>query len=498
MKTAHGLLAVALGSLCTYGCGEDDASGAADTDLAGSTTDTVDDPADSTGTTGETSDTAPSADESSTSEGPAGSAGSCAYTSPFTMGAECRDFVGAGWTDADVQAGCDQLGGEATLGEGCPSDGVLGRCITDEGTDQELHIVSYGDDPTACGDQQFGCETFAGGTWEPDPICEGETDDDPPEPGNVFIPPTLECSDPVGGEDAGDGPDGQVCVWQAISGATEEGRKFSDYASCDVVRTQRPYYPAPPNDEIPAEDPRLDDEAYVAELDWVRAQVESSACICCHAEAEIEFPSNWYTDAPGNWLHTFGDSGLAMAAGWIDSSAFGAYPPQENNGFEREQVGIPSSDPERMKAFLEAELAWRGVEESQFADATPFGGPLHDQRVYEAVPCENGEGVAADGTLTWTGGTARYVYVLEVGSDNPTVPPNLDLPAGTRWRVDVDYQDDPIASGSLRFSEAPDGARQAYPESGQPDALTAGEDYYLYVSRDVGIPITRCEFTFDG
>lgn len=496
MKSRYGLLAAAFGISCVSGCADDDA-GAADTDVGTSTSES-DGGVSSGGSSTQPRDPETGADASSTSEGPASSAGSCQYTSPFTMGAECRDFVGAGWTEADVQAGCDQLGGEARIGEACASNGSLGRCITDEGTDEELHIVSYGDDAAACSDQEFGCETFAGGTWEPEPICAGETDDDPPAPANVFIPPTLECRDAIDGEPAGDGPDGQVCTWQAISAATEQGRRFSDYASCEVVLTQRPYYPAPPNESIPAEDARLDDDAYVAELDWVREQVESSACICCHAQSEVEFPSNWYTDAEGNWMHTFNDSGLAMAAGWIDSSAFGAYPPQENNGFDRDEVGIPSSDPSRMQAFLEAELAWRGLAQADFADAVPFGGPLHEQRVYEPGRCENGEGVAADGTLTWTGGSARYVYVLEVGSENPTVPPNLDLPPGTRWRADVDYQDEAVTSGSLRYAEPGSNTQQAYPASGAPDPLTPGEDYYLYVSRDIGIPATRCEFTFEG
>ena len=55
-----------------------------------------------------------------------------------------------------------------------------------------------------------------------------------------------------------------------------------------------------------------------------------------------------------------------------------------------------------------------------FADAAPFGGPLYSQMVYEPSACQNGEGVASDGTLVWTGGLARYVYVLAAGTQSPT------------------------------------------------------------------------------
>ena len=51
---------------------------------------------------------------------------------------------------------------------------------------------------------------------------------------------------------------------------------------------------------------------------------------------------------------------LAMMAGWIDSTAFGAFDPADNNGFAREITGMPSTDPDRMKAYFEGELARQG------------------------------------------------------------------------------------------------------------------------------------------
>lgn len=194
-------------------------------------------------------------------------------------------------------------------------------------------------------------------------------------------------------------------------------------------------------------------------------------------------------------MDTFYDTGLALGAGWIDSTSFGAYPPEENNGFDR-RYGIPSTNPERMRAFFAAELEHRGLGPEDFAEAEPFGGPLHDQLVYEPGACESGEGVDRDGRVTWTGGAARYLYVLQAGSANPTIPPNLDLPEGTLWRVDVPVEGEPMASGDVAYGDTPVGRTQRFPTSGEPDPLVPGERYYLYVTKDVGIPITRCLFTY--
>lgn len=461
------------------------------------------------GTSGDTASTGPvptseggasdadSAPVDTTAAEPA-AVGRCEYDSPFTGGAECRAYVGDGWTDADVLAQCEQLGGVSTLGADCPADGRLGVCVLGAGSDQQTQIVVYGDDVSTCATQQTGCEVFAQGTWEPAAACEGETGDsgDPPAD-SVFEQPTLRCVDPLPGEPAGMSPNGQVCTWQMISGATEPGRRFVDYASCDVVHTQRPYYAAPPPDGHDAPDPRLDDPTYAAELAWVRSEVEASACVCCHAEsAAPDGPSMWYVDAPGNWINSFQPYGLAFAGGIVDSTAFGAYPPEQNNGFHRDTTGLPTTDPARMRAFFVAELAHRGLTEADFVGAPPVGGPLVDQLEYEPGPCTNGEGVAADGTITWTGGDARYLYVLEADARSPTVPPNLDLPEGTIWRVDVPSDGDPIRSGDVTYGAVPAGTTQRLPADGAPAALVPGRAYYLYAARDVLIPVTRCVFEY--
>ena len=423
---------------------------------------------------------------------------SCSYTSLFTGASECRDYLGAGWSSQEVSANCDSAQGELSPGEVCASEDVLGRCTLDGGTDFELDTLIYGTDASSCALQATGCENFGGGEWKPEPICEGTGGEGGGGDESVFIQPTLECTPPLEGEPEGQGPEGEVCTWQAIAGSTEEGRHFEDYASCDVVRSQRPYYGAPPAAPTGDEDPRLEDAAYVAELDWVRSQVESSACICCHSEGSAGGPSNWYVEAEGNWMDSFYDSGLALGANWINSVSFGAYEPADNNGFNRIDSGIPSTDPDRMVAFFVAELEHRGRSPEDFGDSAPFGGPLYDQLVYEPEACENGEGIGVDGTIAWTGGPARYVYVLEADATSPTVPPNLDLPEGTLWRIDVPWDGgEPISSGEVDYGAPPTGMSQRFPALGGPQGLVPGNDYYLYVSRDVGVPITRCVFTYE-
>lgn len=86
--------------------------------------------------------------------------------------------------------------------------------------------------------------------------------------------------------------------------------------------------------------------------------------------------------------------------------------------------------------------------------------------------------------------------VLSADATSPTVPPNLDLPEGTRWRLDVPADGTPLESGAVRYDEVPAATSQRFPESGTPDALVPGETYYLYVTQDVGIPLTRCLFTY--
>ena len=423
--------------------------------------------------------------------------GRCTYTNPFSQGAECKEYTGAGWDDEGASADCaaPMAGADPGAYEGglsCDRDTILGECVVDADPDGAYTLVFPGDDPGDCGGVELGCG-FAGGAYVPAAVCEGGGGGG--STGDVFQPFEQVCEDPLDGEPAGAGADGQVCTWEAISGATEEGRKFIDYASCEPVFSQRPYYARAVTADTAPDDPRLSDPDWVDEYDWVTAQVESAACVCCHSEdIAPDGPSGWYLEASPIWIDTLDDDGLAMMAGWVDSTAFGAFAPEDNNGFDRGTTGVPTTDIDRMQAFLEGELTRRGFVEADFDATAPFGGPLYDQLFYEPEACPGDVGVSIDGEVTWTGGDARYVYVLEADSMSPGVPPNLDLPDGTLWRLDVAWTAEPVASG-IDYGAVPDGATQAWPAAGAAPALAPGETYYLYVQRDVYQPLTRCLFT---
>ncbi|MCA9719160.1 MAG: proteinase inhibitor [Myxococcales bacterium] len=421
--------------------------------------------------------------------------GRCIYVNRFSDMEECREYLGEAWEEGSAGEDCQDAEGEFSWGVACEYASTLGRCIMNANDPDVYAIQMPGDDEGDCASAKRGCQFFGGGVFDPSPVCGG----DPEDPGilseDAFQPGELVCMPPLDDE-PGLSERGEVCTRESIHSCTEPGRKFVDYASCEPVYTQRPYGPAnPATDVFDPEDPRLEDEDYMAELAWVKEQVEACACVCCHSsELAPDGPSNWYIEASPLWVDTFYPTGLAMNAGWIDSSSFGAYPPEENNGFSRE-VGTPSTDEARMVAFFENELYRLGYAPEDFAGDPPFGGPLHSQREYEPGPCVNGEGVSADGVITWEGSPARHLYVLEAGAENPTVPPNLDLPEGTLWNITVPWTGDPIKSG-VRYGDVPPGWTQRMPASGEaPPALVPGRTYYLYVLADYIIPSTRCLFT---
>lgn len=424
--------------------------------------------------------------------------GHCLYTNTFSQAEECKEYVGADWTAEDAAGDCaaPMPGAQGTFVEGdaCARDSFLGECFIDADMNSATTLVFFGEQGDDCSSLEFGCN-FAGGVFEPSPLCDGSGGGAGVPSTNVFVPFERICTAPLQGEPEGQSEGGDVCTWQAISGATEEGRRFDDYASCEVVQSQRPYWPASVDNDTTSDDPRLDDPEWVAEYEWVTAQVEASACVCCHTERLAPSgPSGWYLEADPIWTDTLDDDGMAMMAGWVDSTVFGAFPAEQNNGFTRDGVGVPTNDVARMVAYFEGELARRGLSEADFADTEPFGGPLFDQLVYEPEACGEGEGIDASGVMSWNGGPARYLYVMEAGSDAPGVPPNLDLPEGTLWRLDVSHTAEGVESG-LRYGDQPDDTWQVVPEVGAPPALVSGEAYYLYVLADVYQPITRCLFT---
>lgn len=426
--------------------------------------------------------------------------GTCTYTNKFSQLPECKNYVGE-WTEAEAGDDCKSNGATLETGRICgiaPAE-KYGDCIfiVDEAKQKFARVELPGTSAEKCGSMERGCEFFGGGSFQPSEVCGGVSTFNGTSGLPTFQQPTLDCKAPLAGEPAGLGPDGQVCTWSMISGATEEGRDFNAYGNCEMVRTQRPYYAAPPAPEATQADARMSDPAYAAEVEWVKSQITSTACVCCHSTAAPQGTSNWYVESGPNFLNSFFPRGLAMGAGWIDTVGFGAFPPEENNGFTRATPQNPghtifvTKDDARMKRIFEGELAHRGLTRADFAGQTYGAGPLDAQRFFVPEACDAGQGVAADGTMTWVGGKARYVYVLELNATSPGVPPNLDTPMGTQWRIDVPWLNGtPIESGTVKYGVVPEGLTQRV----APSALVSGQQYYLYVLQDIAIPVTRCLF----
>ncbi len=434
-----------------------------------------------------------------------GPVGNCAYTNLFSKGAECKSYPNAaGWTLDSATEDCkNAMGGPGTFtaNSDCNLASTLGSCAVAKDGEPPYTIVSGGNDATKCASAKLGCETFAGGKFTPATPCAdlgGETTTTTgggygSEP---FVQPYTICKDPLPGEPAGEGPNGQVCTHVMISGCTEAGRHYEDYGKCADVLTQRPYWAGAPAKTSDPNDARLKDPEFVADLAWSKQQLEASACVCCHTQksAPNHKPSGWYTDMEGIWLDGVKDSALAMLAGLADSTQLGAYPANDNNGFDRTTLGIPTTDIPRMKSFLLKEWARRGKTLDDAKSIAPFGGPLVSQSTYQPDPCEAGEGVDAQGHVNWLGGEARYVYILQPDSASPGVPPNLDVPEKTVWHVNVPTAAKPLKSG-IAYGAVTGDQVQRVPATGAAPKLVSGQKYYLYTLIDIGFPASRCTFT---
>jgi hypothetical protein len=422
-------------------------------------------------------------------------AGHCNYTNRFSGLDECREMRGDGWTPDTASAFCTKKNVPLEPGP-CVQQPTLGTCILEDDPALFIQVIMAQTDVSLCGSTDRGCAIFAGGTWLPGPVCGGATleDFDNAYSEKYYEPESYECRMPTDGV-PGTGEDGQVCFWQQMSGCVEEGRNYADYASCEDVRTQRPYGASPANTTEPAVDVRMDDPAYRDELAWVTKQVESCACVCCHQTSKTPSGAGvWDTEFAGsnNWVSSFTTWGLAFSANAFDTSLQGSYPPAENNGFGRSVSGMPSTDEPRMKRFFENELVHRGSSAAAFEDRPPFPAAFYQQDLFEPSACVAGEGIDAEGVMRWRGGRARYVYVLDVGSRNPGAPPSLDSPEGMLWRVDTVPPAVPMKTGEVQYGVVPEGARARVDVA---PALQSGQQYYLYVQADVLAPVTRCLFT---
>jgi hypothetical protein len=289
----------------------------------------------------------------------------------------------------------------------------------------------------------------------------------------------------------------KICANVAISGATEPGVYFPDIAACEDVRTQRPFWPAPIVNQPDPDDPRLNDPEFMQELRWVSQQIRSTGCICCHDSSLDRGMARWDVNTDLIWPDQLSDRGIAILSGDVPSASAGVFPPAENFGFNRSQTGIPTTDPGRMEDFFKKELARRQVTQEDIQHFANFGGPVM-QRARDQVPtlCTENQGINAIDQVLWTGGPARYVYILPALAPNPLVPPDSDTPDDTLWRLNVDHQAAAIESG-IALGETPSGTYQAIPQDpNRRPQLTPGVVYRLYVLKDVLQPLTNCFFEY--
>lgn len=315
-------------------------------------------------------------------------------------------------------------------------------------------------------------------------VCQAE---EQPLPG-VFIQPFPVCRQIQGAN----GPE-ELCVNASIAASTKEGRKFAEDSSCSTVRTQRPYRPLPNSQQGQPDDPRLNDPVFMKELNWVKSQIQSSACTCCHDTSVSPDYAAWDVSSPYVWMEQMSDRALAIMAGDVSTSLMGVYPKEENFGFDRSQTGAATTDVPRMKAFFQTELARRGVTAEDISGMPSGNGPFEQILMQKPVPCTDGMGIDQDGRLNWGKALARYVYITEADGPNPLSPPNSDLPRGTIWRLDV-WPSRPALSSGIPYGEIQEGTRQIFPKAGVPALLEQGKTYRLYTTRDVLRPIVNCTF----
>ena len=291
----------------------------------------------------------------------------------------------------------------------------------------------------------------------------------------------------------------QTCFINHVNGAVPEGFHFGEYGECDDVKTQRPYWYAPPATESDDNDPRLSDPEFMEELRWTKTQLEATGCICCHSSDVTQMVGAFDVEYEPIWLDSMGDRGLAVMAGIIDTSVFGVYPAQENNGFSRDGVGAPTTDVTRFQTFFEQELERRDVSSEEIEAMDESGQWLWDNLVDEPRACvREFEGVDRDGRISWSGQPIRYIYVMEADTPNPGQPP-ADLPKGVIWRLQADPSGPPFqAEDNAFFGVVPPGASQGFPSNETPpEPLIAGETYRLILLGDMGETLhTNCTFDY--
>ena len=299
----------------------------------------------------------------------------------------------------------------------------------------------------------------------------------------------------------------QFCFWESVRAAVPLGKNFIEYGNCQVLSTQAP----PWQRDVRAtdcDDPRLNDPAWVAESNWVRDQIRSTSCQCCHDSSQTGYADSfdiaqgplWVTQLTEMGVLTFGGFKAVLSGRVKDRKAF--IPPEENNGFSRDEgrLGFQTTDVDRLRAFFQQELDWRNITDDDIRNFDTI--PIPEQlNIEEPVnPCPSTIGVDAEGVIHWSGTVeARYLYVLGLEAETPRPPPHFDYPEGTLWRIDRHHLE-PVGfrTGEVTYGSLPEGSLQRRLAPGQqPPALVEGETYRLYGLMDMhSFNIVNCTFTY--
>ena len=225
----------------------------------------------------------------------------------------------------------------------------------------------------------------------------------------------------------------------------------------------------------------------MTELNWVRDQVRSGGCSCCHASgSDHAYATGFDFDAPLVATDSISNYRLAMLTGMFeDHRQFGALPPAENQGFIRDHTMIPTTDPDRMRRFFMSELERRGATEDDIELGRVATENFFGRRVIEDKACVSPFEGIEDNRVLWNGERGiRQLYVLETDANIPGFPPFEDKPEGIVWAIYVNPEAEAIASGDIVLGQIPDGAYQVEPADGSTPEFVEGRTYRLYATPD--------------
>lgn len=173
------------------------------------------------------------------------------------------------------------------------------------------------------------------------------------EPGAADTSAPSATDDTAGsGDDGGsghDGGDGPVTNGTCVP----HGEAFSDTYDCALVDGPSGDDSIGPTAHAEEDPTALDDP----DLPWVLDELRACSCSCCH-QVTGEAAFVWAWDFSPVWTDSIESDRLErLANGEISGSA--GLPPEVNHGFSRDPLGLPTTDAERMQAYLLREVERR-------------------------------------------------------------------------------------------------------------------------------------------